>query len=376
MRIFILVLLMACAFTAKSQTTLTVGGDGDKFYPVLFADNLFWQSRATELEIGRADVHVNGTWWGSMIARFRFHMNGWGNGSQFINAEIYSYSFEQPNPFVAGWHDATTAGGSYIIIWLRGATTYTYYANGPVAPIVHDNVANPLPYTEPSGVAHNYLTEILPYVNREGISNQGTAYFRSAGANFFQGSLGIGTKPSAKFHLTGGGYTNDIAAMNANSTARIDVANPAISVGIGYNLQDQPVIQSYNNVTGGPVNLQLNPYGGNIAIGTTQSHGYKLAVAGGIIAERVKVKLQGAWPDYVFQPGYALRSLEELERFVMTHRHLPDVPSEAEIKETGLDVESMNARLLKKIEEQALYIIELNKKLVALEQRVNKLDTK
>ncbi|RPE06020.1 hypothetical protein EGT74_27105 [Chitinophaga lutea] len=334
------------------------------------------QSRATELEIGRADVHVNGEWWGSMIARFRFHMTGWGNGSNFVNAEIYSYSYGPSNQFVAGWHDATVAGGIGIIIWLRGATTYTYYANGPVAPLVYDNVANPLPYTEPAGTVHNYLTEILPYVNREGISNQGTAYFRSGGPNFFQGSVGVGTKPAAKFHIAGGGYTNDIAAMNQNSAARIDVANPAITLGIGYNLQDQPVIQSYNNVIGNPVNLQLNPYGGNVAIGTTQSHGHRLAVGGSILAERVKVKLQSAWPDYVFQPGYALRSLEELERFVMTHRHLPDIPSEAEMKKTGLDVEEMNAKLLKKVEEQALYIIELNKKLAALEQRVNKLDAK
>ena len=64
----------------------------------------------------------------------------------------------------------------------------------------------------------------------------------------------------------------------------------------------------------------------NVGIGTTQPYNYKLAVAGNMIAERVKVKLQGAWPDYVFSKHYILPSLRETEQFITRHGHLPDVP--------------------------------------------------
>jgi hypothetical protein len=124
---------------------------------------------------------------------------------------------------------------------------------------------------------------------------------------------------------------------------------------------------------GAALGLKVDEYG-SVGIGTTNTHGHKLAVAGSILAEKVKVKQQSAWPDYVFRPGYVLRSLEDLELFLLQHHHLPDVPSEREVKENGVDVGEMNAKLLKTVEEQALYIIELNKKLARLEARMNKID--
>ncbi|WP_343704730.1 hypothetical protein [Chitinophaga sp.] len=124
---------------------------------------------------------------------------------------------------------------------------------------------------------------------------------------------------------------------------------------------------------GAALGLKVNG-NGNVGIGVTDPQS-KLAVAGEITAQKVKVTATG-WPDYVFRPGYILRSLKDLERFILTHHHLPDVPSEREVLESGIDVADMNAKLLRKVEEQALYIIELNKKLALLEERINKLDAK
>lgn len=104
---------------------------------------------------------------------------------------------------------------------------------------------------------------------------------------------------------------------------------------------------------------------GTVALGTitTYPSGYKFAVAGNIIAEKVRVKLQSStWPDYVFDKKYKLPSLREIELFIQQHQHLPGVPSAAEVEKEGIDLGDNQALLLKKIEELTLHLIELNKK--------------
>lgn len=92
--------------------------------------------------------------------------------------------------------------------------------------------------------------------------------------------------------------------------------------------------------------------------------GYKLAVGGSIIAEKLRVKLQSAgWPDYVFTNEYRLRPLNEVEKFIQQNKHLPDVPSAKQVGDEGIDVGDNQAVLLKKIEELTLYLIEQNKQL-------------
>jgi hypothetical protein len=107
---------------------------------------------------------------------------------------------------------------------------------------------------------------------------------------------------------------------------------------------------------------------GNFLIGTlTEPSGYKLAVGGNIIAEKVRVKLQSTgWPDYVFNTDYNLPTLSETEKFIQQHKHLPGVPSAAVIEKEGLDLGDGQAVLLKKIEELTLHMIDMNKKLEKL----------
>ncbi len=107
-----------------------------------------------------------------------------------------------------------------------------------------------------------------------------------------------------------------------------------------------------------------------VGLSTAQPTGYKLAIGGDIIAERVVVKLQSNWPDYVFNTDYMLRPLSEVDIFLKTNNHLPDVPSEAEVKVKGIDVEQMNVTLLKKVEELTLYLIEQQKEIKALRDEV------
>ncbi|WP_123849670.1 hypothetical protein [Chitinophaga lutea] len=113
---------------------------------------------------------------------------------------------------------------------------------------------------------------------------------------------------------------------------------------------------------------------GFVGIGTANPQS-KLAVAGEITAQKVKVTATG-WPDYVFRPGYVLRSLDDLESFIMKHQHLPDVPSEKEVLSAGIDMADMNARLLRKVEELTLYIIRQEKEMKEMKALVGQLAEK
>ncbi len=110
----------------------------------------------------------------------------------------------------------------------------------------------------------------------------------------------------------------------------------------------------------------MDEYGG-LCIGTSQSSGYKLAVNGDIKTRRIKVTVS-EWPDFVFQPDYKLKSLEEVAGFIAKHKHLPEIPAASEVQEHGLDVGGNQAMLLRKIEELTLYMIDMNKKMAAQEK--------
>ncbi|KAA2238756.1 hypothetical protein F0L74_21310 [Chitinophaga agrisoli] len=116
-----------------------------------------------------------------------------------------------------------------------------------------------------------------------------------------------------------------------------------------------------------------NAVNGNVGIGTTDTRGYKLAVNGDAIFTKIIVKTFTTWPDYVFEGNYALPSLAEVEQFIKTNKHLPDMPPAAEIKENGMDVEEMNRKLLQKVEELTLYMIRQQKEIAELKQQVSTL---
>lgn len=115
---------------------------------------------------------------------------------------------------------------------------------------------------------------------------------------------------------------------------------------------------------------------GNVGIGAADTKGYKLAVNGDAIFTKLKVKSFGSWPDYVFDKNYQLPSLEDIENFVKVNRHLPDIPSAKEVEKEGLDVGDMNRRLLQKVEELTLYLIDLKRENEKLRGRVEILEKK
>ncbi|MDW3209334.1 MAG: hypothetical protein R8N23_05675 [Reichenbachiella sp.] len=104
---------------------------------------------------------------------------------------------------------------------------------------------------------------------------------------------------------------------------------------------------------------------GNVGIGTT-APSYKLHVAGEAYATKFRAPSNASWPDYVFEDAYELHEIKEVEKYIEKNHHLPDIPSAAEVKENGVDIVDMQAKLLQKIEELTLYMIEQNKKIESL----------
>jgi len=110
---------------------------------------------------------------------------------------------------------------------------------------------------------------------------------------------------------------------------------------------------------------------GNVGIGTTNPL-YLLSVKGTIGAQEVIVVPTTGWSDYVFRPEYRLRPLSEVSHYIQANGHLPDMPTEAEVKEKGVSIGDMQAKLLAKIEELTLHMIEQEKENRDLRENLTK----
>ena len=76
----------------------------------------------------------------------------------------------------------------------------------------------------------------------------------------------------------------------------------------------------------------------------------------------------------MFSENYELSELSDVEKYIKENSHLPDIPSEAEIEETGIDIAEIQIKLLKKIEELTLYIINQDKEIKGLQENVEQLN--
>ena len=94
---------------------------------------------------------------------------------------------------------------------------------------------------------------------------------------------------------------------------------------------------------------------------------------GKIISEEIRVEMSGDWPDYVFESDYELVSLNELEAQINELGHLPGIPSAETVETEGFELGDMQKRMMEKIEELTLYMINADKKINALERQLEDL---
>jgi len=224
------------------------------------------------------------------------------------------------------------------------------------------------------------------------VSNYATSLFVIGST----GRVGIGvTTPNQQLHIATSGTTpSDGILLQHNGTAWAKYLSPSLGTGAYNNISrtgDAGII-----FTGGSINstasgfvlapwrsstsgLRMDAYG-NVGIGTALTNNpnnYMLAVNGTIGAKAVRVEITSStWSDYVFEPNYKLMSLSEVEKYVQKNKHLPEVPSAAEVEDRGIDIADMDNILLRKIEELTLYMIEMKKENEQLKSRLEAIEKK
>ncbi|WP_299211112.1 hypothetical protein [uncultured Aquimarina sp.] len=212
--------------------------------------------------------------------------------------------------------------------------------------------------------------------------------FDPVNGNFFLGTSNTVTAgPTARLSIN---KTGNVGIGTTNPLAKLDVRGvikTSYSDGRYVNLFTSGDGNSYINITGGSATSRFGfqvdgsskmsiMKNGNVGIGTADTKGFKLGVAGKIAAEEIKVALYNAWPDYVFEDNHNLPTLQQVENHIAEKGHLENIPSAAEVAKNGIQLGEMNAKLLQKIEELTLYMIEQNKKTENLIKEVEALKHK
>jgi hypothetical protein len=216
----------------------------------------------------------------------------------------------------------------------------------------------------------------LRWQTYDGVTETSRHYFSQ------NGNVGIGTGipvPAARLHVS----------TTASETIRMEGNNPYLSFYdntdgyqgyLWYNGSDMVLGSSTAAVrfASSGYRMSINT-DGRVSIGSSNNPatGYLLSVDGKVISEEIKVQLSGSWPDYVFGDNYKLMPIEELEKSIRQNKHLPNIPSAADVTaEKGIELGEMNRKLLEKVEELTLYIIQLKKENNLLEQRLNNIEKK
>lgn len=195
------------------------------------------------------------------------------------------------------------------------------------------------------------------------------------------GKIGVGnvTNPQSKLHIRSDDKEN--AGIILEPTNKTDMAflqmydaNHKISV---CSNDGMSFVSRNDKMNFDASNIKMNA---KVAINTTEDfikdNNYSLAVSGGILTTGVLVKEVTEWYDFVFDDGYMLTPIKELENFIDENGHLPDIPSENEVMKDGYDIVEMDGLLLKKIEELTLYAIELNKLVEKQQEIIDSLQSK
>jgi hypothetical protein len=114
---------------------------------------------------------------------------------------------------------------------------------------------------------------------------------------------------------------------------------------------------------------------GKVLIGPTPNlfgaTGYLLNVGGKVIAEEVMVQVKANWPDYVFEKEYRLPSLQSVKKYIDENRHLPGIPAAFDIEKNGLELGDMQKKMMEKIEQLTLYVVDLQNQINQLKSKTD-----
>ena len=274
-----------------------------------------------------------------------------------------------------GWTELITGGAGAPDSWnLNGANIYNSNAGnigiGTANPVTKLTVQTPINST---GFTHIGGADSIIF--SEAIGGVSAALGTSTNH-----ALRLNTNGTGKLHI----YPAGEVVVGGNSSAafgRFTVETNNNSFGISHTSVEGNVLATQIGGTSAGIgtfthtNMRIFSNGisriliaeatGNVGIGTDNPT-YKLSVNGNIRGKEVVVET--GWADYVFDKKYKLSPLDAVEKFIQEHNHLPNIPSAKEIEEKGLNLGDTQKRMMEKIEELTLYIIEADKRIEKLEQ--------
>lgn len=163
------------------------GANSTTFYPCFIDTGSAWDNKNTAIfEIGRSDVHVDGTWTGAFQFKMESHSNNWGNGSDYVTYAYTSSSGGAYRQFIANVvQDGTSR---YVVVWLRGNLSYWFSSRNGCALIFYPKATTPYPvytgvganasYTYTSTITGVFTANTFAYDSRIGQTTMdGVNYF-------------------------------------------------------------------------------------------------------------------------------------------------------------------------------------------------------
>lgn len=237
---------------------------------------------------------------------------------------------------------------------------------------------------KPGGASEGIINTVLNMHIANSIGNHTRKVsINTTGASFFNGgNIGIGIEnPQHKLDVNGIINTNDKVQARGLFLTGADLQIKCAER--GNNGQGRALVHNGDN------SLTIN-YGGDfaggvivegshlsvlerISIGTkTPSSEYRLDVKGAIRAEKIKIEIANG-ADFVFDGNYNLPSLNEVESYIKENKHLPEIPSEKQMQEEGLNINEFQIKLLQKVEELTLYVIQQDKEKQEQGKQIEKL---
>lgn len=200
-----------------------------------------------------------------------------------------------------------------------------------------------------TGVGYQTLYSSIGGFGNTGIGNN-SLYSLTTGKN----NTAIGD--SAGFNATGDGHVllGKMAGISEQGNNKLYISNAqAQTILYGDFVTGQLLV---GNKT--PTNYQFK---GN----------HSLNIMGGLRADSIRVAPIAQWADHVFASEYDLISIKELDSFIKTYQHLPNIPSALEVNTNGLEIGNFYMRILQKVEELTLYVIQQEKKLNEQQQQLD-----
>nr|WP_121273832.1 hypothetical protein [Pedobacter schmidteae] len=340
MKIHFFVLCLCISLSIKAQTDVPVDVPGVGYGATSSSSNFRFS------HLGKPVAHY-GLGWYSENGSPSAYLSGYAGLKFFTNGGVRMMVGGDGNVGIGTTEPTTplyvTGGGAMTSGWNKTATLKSTY------PVLIFNSND----SKWGGLGYDFGSGLNLWVNAssDDLSGTGNAPFHISNA----GNISMGNG-NAAFKLSVNGETSFTQLVHLTSNNQ-EIKFYRDGSTYGYLWSSASGLHWGKGNNNNSITIDNN---GNAGVGTTDPKGYKLAVNGNIRAHEIKVETAN-WPDYVFKSEYKLPTLQETEKHIKERGHLPGIPSVEEVKTNGIDLGEMNAKLLQKIEELTLHLIQQNK---------------